>query len=415
MADASRFVIDLTSEQLPCCLVDKLAYSKPKFLTLNMPLRIVICAEDGLRVAGHDTSGYVADDQTFVFHNVLEDLPELEGEDLQIELMDLFWSAVCREASTRYHVPLEGDATAFLVYPYGYSHQFLEIVRLAGAQSSQIRRLVFVSEPAALILGLLHSGLFDATLSQQSENSSVSIGVVLGYEEERIEAVCFDYFLAQGTRHLTIRDYFRTNCKRFPDRMKNADWRTEADLFCIHSTTLAKPVLETMKCGMVAKSRPSFFRHSLPSILWLKAQGAMHVAAHCVGLAQDLPQYEIVNLTHIGVSVDQLSFYPLIQKEQPIASYPSWNIKAFTLEGAAEGDISVSLHTGYSGSVEESVALGSINITARDVNRLSGADDRSLVAGLGLKTSGSGELILGIMPDDRIVGRLPFTVPGLVC
>jgi hypothetical protein len=50
-----------------------------------------------------------------------------------------------------------------------------------------------------------------------------------------------------------------------------------------------------------------------------------------------------------------------------------------------------------------------------DVSLLASGGGWELFAAVHLSSPGAGELTLGLMPDDRVIGTLPFVLPGLVC
>jgi hypothetical protein len=108
-------------------------------------------------------------------------------------------------------------------------------------------------------------------------------------------------------------------------------------------------------------------------------------------------------------------FYPLLRKEESseVTNHPHLSVKAFGLSGKPKGEMGLSLHAGYSDLIGESVLLGSFDIPSPDLSLL--LNKKSLVAAAHLHSPGSGEVVLGILPDDRIIGRLHFTLPGLVC
>jgi hypothetical protein len=422
MAPSRSFIIDFAGEHLPSCLLDAGVAPRPNLARLALPLRVAVRGgAGGLRIlAGEGARGPEPDAGALVFHNLLEDLPAMEDEEVQGDLLEPFWSSVVSAAGRRYRTVLGADTTAYVVYPHGYPAGLLGAARAACARSEEVRRVVFVHEALALILGLFYSRGSGGALPLGGGTQPVTACAVVARAEQQVEVACFDYLSPAGTAgRLVIRDYFRTTCRGLPQRLDGCEWLGEISLLCrAEAPALGGPAREALAQALRGVDGLAVQTAPPPSTLpWLKCLGAAYVAGCNAAGGRQLPPYDVVNSLHVGVRLDQRRFYPVLRKEESAraAALPGPAAKSFRLSGEPGRGMELSLHAGYSDLVAESVALGSLSIDAHDLSLLAGGRGGELFAAVHLNSPGGGELTLGLMPDDRVIGTLPFVLPGLVC
>lgn len=417
-------IIDLTCHKTPGCLLEDDKSLEPNVSFLKTPLRAVVNMESGrLKIlTGEAAEIFQPGEDSLVFYNLVEDLPEIKDGFVQSELTASFWSSICFTASKRLGTTFDSDSAGVVVYPYNYSSNLLEAIRLGCSRSDKIKDVVFVSEAAALIFGIVYNDLLKiSALEKKAESrSKETVAAIIGYDEKNVEIVCFDYDEKNKEYpRILIRDFFKTSGKNLTDRLKKCEWLAKADInLFLDSENFDNSVREEF-IKYLQKIIPEIrfeqnFRYPL---YHLKSCGAFYIAKHSMGAAADLREFELINTANIGIRTDRFNFCSILKTEDFKAEtkYPFLSAKTFSLLKTAEQEYVFSIHAGYSSLVAESVELGSLSIDAADISRLKGENKSELIAVACLNTPGEGEFTLGLMPDNRIIGKLPFVLPGMVC
>jgi len=415
-------IIDLTSAQIISYLrnVNDLSTRQP--LDLKIPLNVVVALESGEVniLAGEPAGIYQVDENILVFDNVIKDLPEIEDEYAQEKLTEAFWSAVCLTASWRHTTSFDDETTGFIIYPQNYSARLLETMRSGCVRSEGIKNVAFINEAAALICGMLEENLLEIPNSAQIAGGSINVAAIVGQNKQNFQVVCFDYSQsAAQIPQFLIKDYFRTTAKHLAERLKKCEWKTYAAVSALlHPENFNDSDKKHIKRDLQNVFRFLRFEPNCAEVTNnLKSLGASQIAKYAVAEAGSSHEFEMTNATNIGIRLDQHNFYPVLQKNvfNAETKYPCFAAKSFEWLAETENEFTFSVHAGYSELVGEAALLGWLHVNAADLACLKGQNKSELVAVACLKTPGEGEFTLGLMPDNRIIGKLPFVLPGIVC
>lgn len=396
--------------------------------TFDIPaetLRVALRAEpDGLPPglppglvdrAGAEAVEWLEDDRTLVVEKAVECAPMIEDAELQTRLLRAVWDAIRREVEQRSQAR---RTLGYIIPPANYPVELLERWRRCCAEDRSFKIAGFVTEAAALTVGFLQSEFFKQAASDGDLSAPGAIGLIVA-DGDAIEVVCFDYDLdPSGRRRARIRDRFRTDCDSFAARLNASDWLNRlSSLVSLKSPDFDHRSQEVFAAVQEAVGRDvkrRTFRTPSPSLL--KLQGAAHVARCCAGRG-DLPdEYVIETAFNVGLRISQHQAHPILRKEDAarIAAFPHEAVKTFKLRGVPGAEWRLSLYCGYSELVAESTLLGSCLLKRPELKKLADSGATTLAASVRLDAPGAGELILRLLPDDQVVGRAPFTLPGLV-
>lgn len=387
---------------------------------LSLPARLAVRQEqaDVLRVmAGEEAAEAREDAGTLVFEQPARDLPLMEDPELQTLLLAGFWRALTSELLLR-GLLRDGEQAAGYVVP---SHRFplplLECFRAAGAGERPLKLSGFVREAAALVLGFLRSEAFRSEAGAMQSGAPLTICLVAPSDEQAVDVACFDYERETPTcQRVLIRDFFQTTRAEASERLRDCDWLGGLSLLvlvehpALHASAQSafRATLEAVAAGVACP------RWQLDTAPKLKLYGGAHVALCAAGRAPDEQEYDISHVCHIGLQIDQQHFRPIVTKDawSHLTGFPHLAAQAFRLRGHPGNAMRLNFYSGYSTRVADAVPLGHTILRQEDVTRLTGP--ATLTAAVRLDTPGSGEFLLGLLPENRVLCRQAFTLPGLV-
>ncbi len=387
---------------------------------LHMPSRLVVRHEqaDGLRVLGGEEATEAREDEsTLIFEHPARDLPRMEEAELQTLLMVGFWRALAQGMVTRGLLRAGEQAAGYVVPPHRFPLPLLESFRASCAGERPLKLVGIAHEAAALVLGFLRSEAFRLEESAMQSTAPVTICLVVACHEQTIDVMCFDYARATPTRHcVLIRDFFQTTYAELSTRLRDCDWLgTFSQLVIVEDPMLPASTQSAFNVPLQAiTDGVTLQRHQMPAASQLKLSGGAHIALCAAGLAPDEQEYDVAHACHIGLQIDQQNFQPVVTKDAwaQLTEFPHLAAQAFRLRGSPGNALRLNFYSGYSTRVADAVPLGHAMLWQEDLAQLTGAT--ALTAAVRLDAPGSGEFILGLMPENRALRRQPFTLPGLV-
>jgi hypothetical protein len=386
---------------------------------LNLAPRLVVRHGQGnaLRVlAGEQATEARADANTLIFEQPARDLPHIEDPELQTSLLSGFWSALGQNLVERGLLRFDKQAVGYVVPPHRFPQPLLERFRASCAGDGPLKFSGSVDEAAALVIGFVRSEAFHPEESDRLSDVPIKVGCVVGVEEQMVDVVFFDYTRAARAVHrIVIRDFFQTSCAELSTRLRECDWLGAFSLLVlIEGPALSATAQAALNAPLQALAvGATYERRSLSNASQLKLRGAAHVALCATGYATDEPVYEVSHACHVGMQIDQQHFQPIISKQSwtELAEFPYLAAQAFHLRGMPGNALRLNLYSGYSTMVADAVPLGHTMLWQEDLAQLAGA---ALTATVRLDAPSSGEFVLGVMPENYILRRQPFTLPGLV-
>jgi hypothetical protein len=372
----------------------------------------------GLRVlAGAEAEAAREGADTLVFEQPGRDLPRIDDAELQDLLLAGFWGALSRGLSERGLLRDGEEAAGYVVAPHRFPPALLGSFTAGSAGGRPLRLVAAVHEAAALVLGFLRSEDFRREGFAPGADEPHTICLVVACDEQTVDVACFDYTQEAPARHrILIRDFFQTTCAGMSARLHDCDWLGAFSLLAVAvDDELPAPARSALEAALLALSEGvPVMRRQTPGAPWLKLLGAAHVAFCAAGRAPDAEEYDVAHACHVGLQVDQQHFHPLIDKaawSQP-ADVPRPAAQAFRLRGHPGQALRLNLYGGYSTRLSDAVSLGSTTLWQEDLSRLSGS--AALTAVVRMDAPGSGELLVGLWPENRVLRRQRFTLPGLV-
>lgn len=386
-----------------------------------VPARIAVGLEreGGPRVlAGAEAGGVQEDADTLLFEHPVRDLPLMEDAELQDLLLKGFWGAVSRGLAERGLLRLGEETAGYVVTPHRFPQPLLTSFIAGCAGERPLRLAGCVQEAAALALGFLRSDDFRREGGAALTGGACTVCLVAAGDEQTVDVVCFDYAReATGIHRVLIRDFFRTACAEVSGRLLECDW---LGAFSLLAVAVGDALPESARVALEALLPASdgggtVMRLPAARAAELKLLGAAHVAFCAAGRAPDAEEYDVAHACHVGLQVDQKHFHPIIDKGawSQSADFPRPAAQAFRLRGHAGHALRLNLYGGYSTLVSDAVPLGSTTLWQDELSRLKGSSS-ALTAVVRMDAPGSGELLVGVLPENRVLRRQPFTLPGLV-
>lgn len=385
---------------------------------LEMPPRLVVRNETshGLRVlAGAQAAEVVEDANTLVFEHPACDLPNIDDQELATLLVDGFWRAVSQGLVTSKSVQTSELIPGYVVTPQRFPLPLLESFRETCAKQRPLKLIGSIHEAAALVVGSLRVEAFD--LGETAIESVVTVCLVVACDEQTIEVACFDYTQPTPTHHrILIRDCFQTTCVGLSKRLHDCDWLGAFSLLAIvEDPSLPSAARDALNTPLQAITNSATVqRRQLAAASRLRLLGGAHIALCAARQAPDDQEYDVAHAYHIGVQIDQQHFKPILNKDawEQLGESPYLAAQGFRMRGVAGSGLRLNLYSGYSTRVAEAVPLGHTMLWQEDLAQLNART--ALTAAVRLDAPGSGEFLVGVMPENRILRRHAFNVPGLV-
>lgn len=386
---------------------------------LCVPSRLAVRrgAEEGVRVLACTEAADAREDaDTLVFEQPAQDLSRIEDAELQTLLASGFWRALERELVARGALREGARAAAgYVVVPHHFPLPLLENFRAACAGEDRLKLVGFVHEAAALVLGLLRSE--SSRPDEGAASDSATTCLVTAYDEQTVDVACFDQErTSRAVTRVLVRDFFRTTCATLSARLHDCDWLGAfTHLAVVEDPSLPEHARAALEAPLRAVADGVAYRRRQTSgATKLKLDGGAYVALCAAGRAPDPQEYDIAHACHIGVQTDQEHFRPVIHKDDwaRLSEFPHVAAQAFRLRGQPASALRVNFYGGYSTRVADAVPLGHTTLGREELSRVEAA--ASLTAAVCLDAPCGGEFLLGLLPDNRVLRRQPFTLPGLV-
>jgi hypothetical protein len=387
---------------------------------LDMTPRLAVRHDEmgGLRVlAGEEASAAHEDESTLIFEQPARDLPRMEDAELQTLLLNGFWRGVAQGLVARGLLRAGEQVAGYVVPSHRFPLPLLESFRASCAGERPLKLIGIAHEAAALVLGFLRSEAFQPEESAMQSGAPITICLAVACDEQAVDVACFDYARATPTQHrILIRDFFQTTCADLSARLHDCDWLGAFSLLVIvEDPVLPASAQSAFRAPLQAIADGVAHQHQqTPVASELKLRGGAHVALCASGRAPDEQEYDVAHACHIGVQIDQQHFQPVVSKEAwiQLTEFPYFAAQAFHLRGRPGNALRLNLYGGYSTRVSDAVPLGHAMLWQEDLARLT--DATALTAAIRLDAPGSGEFLLGLMPENHTLRRQPFTLPGLV-
>ncbi|MEK6280186.1 MAG: hypothetical protein AABN95_07500 [Acidobacteriota bacterium] len=365
-------------------------------------------------LVGADAVGIQQDESTIVFEQPGRALPIIEDPDLQTELLKGFWHTL-HQALAQKGIIGEGQAAAvYVIPPLRFPPSLLESFRAVCANETPLLLGGFTNAAAALVLGCLRLDAANEVLAKHgSEQITVCLAVA---SNSTVDIACFDYALAEPKQHIIlIRDFFQTTGEDLSSRLHDCDWLGAFTLLLLIEdpglTDLAKARITVPLEAIADRVQIRLWQSSAASRL--KLSGCAQIARF-VGGATDGEQYELTHACNLGVQIDGSRFHPIVSKESwsRFVEFPNYSAQPFILSSEPASALRLNFCCGYSTRVADATPLGYAVLSHSDLGAVKKAT--SLTAAIRLDTRGSGEFLLGLMPENRVLRRQPFVLPGLV-
>jgi hypothetical protein len=383
---------------------------------LILPSRIVISHEqtDELGVLrGEEAKNLKANSNVLVFEHPIKDLADMEDAELAILLFEGLWSVASEALAANGQLSPGEIIPTYLVTPLRFSRTLLENLRAISTQPLML--ISSIHEAAAFVIGSLRAGVFQ--LPESSSQSMQTICLVAACDAQSIAIACFDYARMTRTQHrIVIRDCFHTTSEGLSTRLHDCDWLGEFSLLAIvEHPDLPTAVRTQLDSTLQALADTAVVQLQRSDVaLRLKMIGGAHIAFCAARQPPDDHVYDVAHAYHIGLQKDQQHFEPIVNKyaSAHLAELPYLAAQAFQLRGEPRSSLQLNVYGGYSTSVADAVPLGRTTLWQEDLTQLTNAT--SLTAAVRIDQPGGGEFLLGVMPQNRLLRRHPFTLPGLM-
>jgi hypothetical protein len=283
--------------------------------------------------------------------------------------------------------------------------------------SGPVRLAGFVHEAASLLLATIQTGIFGEMTAGLRVHDPAPLSLIAAYEDASVDVTCFDYALeGEGSHRILIRDYFHTTDDNLRTRLEKCDWLDQfAKLLLLVSPGRNAESNEALTDTLRALSLDAAVtRHDTPELTNLKMTGAAHVARCCGGTGNQ-GRYVLDIVYNIGVQVEQDRFHPISGKDEMsrLQIYPHTVAQILEVQGDPGNQMRLDLYCGQSDVVGDGILLGGFTLSRQDLMANASAIS-PLALFATMKTPGSGEITLGLLENDRVIDRVPFTVPALV-
>jgi hypothetical protein len=385
---------------------------------IDMPARLGVRLEEGQLhvVAGEEANELREDAGTLIFEHPVRDLPRMDDSELQSFLILGFWRALLKTLKLRGILRAGEEADGYLIPPHYFQLSLLQSFRESCADERPLRFIGTANEAAALVLGFLRSRANQLDEGLVPPATSVTACLVTVADEQTVDVVCFDYERTTSTnQRILIRDFFQTDCAEFAPRLRDCDWLGSfSQLVVVEDPTLPESALSAINTALQAMANGVICRRQqLPHAWQLKLLGGSHIALCASGRAPDAQEYEVAHASHIGLQIDQEYLQPVVAKagRLGLTEVPHFAAQVFRLRGRTGNDLRLNFFSGYSTRIADAVPLGHTMLSGEDLAQLKEAG--AFTAAVRLDTPSSGEFLVGLMPENRLLHRQHFMLPGL--
>lgn len=412
-------IADFTREAARIGVTDSEAQAVVILDEFEFPLRAAVrqTATEVLAFAGDEARDIRRDAHTLVFNRLHDLLLRMEDVELQSYLTEALWRTLCNSLTQRGVIDAARPNIGYIIPPYLSSRPLLENIRSSCAEERRVRMAGFAHEAAALVVGFLRSALFKS--SEVASHSNETTCLVVAYDEQDIDVICFDYAKESAIRHqVRVRDFFRVSQTELSDRFARSDWLNSLSrLISVEATSMSGEAgRDLMKILKPFTGSASQHRYRTGGAHKLKIKGAAYIAQCCLGRGRAADEYVVSTAYHVGVQLNREAFHPLLTKNEMarIDSYPHRCVQPFTIRGEPGEQLQLSLLCGYSDQMSEATLLGRATMSGQDLSAVMHKGDAILMTLLRFDAPGCGELVLGSLLDNKIIARQPFVLPGLV-
>jgi hypothetical protein len=384
---------------------------------LSLPWRVAIQLDENdelHRFTGNETLQINEYGHTLIFDEVQTSIPRIKDKELRALLLGELWKAVGQTLGS--FLSAHRPPPIYVISPYFYSQSLLDEMREASL-SGPVRLAGFVHEAASLLLGTIQTDIFSQMTEGLSFHELATLSLIAAYEDASVDVACFDYSLeGDGSHRILIRDYFHTTDDNLRTRLEKCDWLDQfAKLLLLASqgcdAESNKALTNTLR---TLSLDAAVTRHEILKLTNLKMTGAAHIA-RCCGGTGDKSRYVLDIVYNIGVQVEQDRFHPILSKDEMsrLTIYPHTVAQTLQVQGDPGNQMRLDLYCGQSDVVGDGILLGGFTLSRQDL--MANASTISPLALFAtMKTPGSGEITLGLLENDRVIDRVPFTVPALV-
>jgi hypothetical protein len=381
---------------------------------LSLPWRVAIQLDDNEKLhtfTGNETLHIKEDSRTLIFEDVQTSIPRITDQELRALLLkELCGALELTLSSSNRFLSADRPPPVYVIAPYFYSPSLLDEMRKSSL-NGPVRLAGFVHEAASLLLGTIQTGIFGQMTVGLGFHDPAPLSLIAAYEDASMDVTCFDYSLeGDGSHRILIRDYFHTTDENLRTRLEKCDWPDGfAKLLLLaspgrdaESNDALTNTLRTLSLDVAVT------RHETLELSNLKMTGAAHVARCCGGTGNE-GRYVLDIVYNIGVQVEQDRFHPILSKDEVsrLQNYPHTVAQTFQVQGDPGNQMRLDLYCGQSDIVGDGILLGGFTLSRQDL-----ISPLALFATM--KTPGSGEITLGLLENDRVIDRVPFTVPALV-
>jgi hypothetical protein len=413
-------VVDLTGASVRVGVLDAGGRGAHVEQVRSSPWCVAVRLEgDELSVSSGEEASEAGDDPaTLLFDRLGEDLPRIGDPELQDLIVKNYWGALWQRPECRDLIAGRRPAFAFAVSPHLYTLPLLARFRRACAGIDDVKLASFAHEAVCLIFGALRSDLFRRETSGEDFSAPATICVVAA-REDGVDVACFDYCRASASaRRVVVRDFFRADCFSLAARLRSGDSGGALDgLLTLEHPGLSGPAQSALDEALaMLPARRWSARQTTEQVYSLKVEGGAYVARCCLGKADGREEYEVETSYNIGVQCDSEHFVPVVTKEaaRRQAHWPRTFNRAFKLHGQSRHETRLNFYGGYSDRVDEAILLGSALLPRGESDTVPGGTLADILVAVSLHSPGSGEITIGLLPDNRAVSNLRFALPGLV-
>lgn len=351
--------------------------------------------------------------QTIIFEDSAVAVSRTDESELIGLLVEGFWNSLTEQLSAQKQLTSEQLVT-YVVTPQSFSPAVIESLQAAARNHPALKLQGCIQDAAALIIGVLRALPFH---QYDTTSSEVTIALLVACDEHGVDIACFDYLPASPTRQTVfIRDCFQTTCRDLAKRLHECDWLGSfSQLIIVEDPNLSAAAGAAIEWTSQAIADAEIIRREiLSSASQLRMFGAAHIAVCASGVITDEQEYELATAWNLGLQIDQEYFHPIISKDAWSSASDSSALatQAFGLHGKPATSLRLNFCAGYSRLVTDAVALGHTVLYREELAQLN--ESSVLTASVSLDGQGGGEFRVGVMPQNRLLRRHEFTLPGLI-
>jgi len=361
---------------------------------------------------GADVVDEEDNEHTILFRHPGRELPWIEDTELQTELLKNFWQVLHHYLIAKGSLSEGEVASVYLIPPPQFPQSVLEKLRICAGETP-LRLQSTTTSAMALVMGAMRLDAFVEDLTNVAGSDEIRAGCFV-LKDEFIEGVCFDYKTPGPHYHnIVIRDHFQVTSDKLSARLSDFDCPQLNVLLVVENSECS----DSMKARIIASLQQVAGAAQCERLPWssdvsLKLKGCAELASFATGQFTSPGQHEISHVYNLGVQINQSRFYPLIARElSKSGQFPATSSQSFRLSRRPVHSLRLNFCGGYSTSIAESISLGRVVLSESELDGITG--NTYLAASIRLDTPGAGEFFLGLMPENRILRRQSFMLPGL--